>query len=135
MGGIIEVDPSDAAPIWRQIEDGMRRLAASGTLPAGSPVPSVRDLAQELRVNPATVTKAYRRLTETGVLTVRRGEGTYIAERSVREIAADRGEMLADGARRFTALARTVNASREEAVETVEAVWNETSDSGTGGSS
>ena len=63
---MLSVDPRDARPIWRQIEDGMRRLVASGALPVGTAVPSVRELARELRINPATVSKAYQRLTADG---------------------------------------------------------------------
>ena len=75
MLGLLDIDPAAAAPIWRQIEDGMRRLVASGALPVGTAVPSVRELARELRVNPATVSKAYQRLTADGALEVRRGRG------------------------------------------------------------
>jgi GntR family transcriptional regulator len=57
MAGL-RIDPSDATPIWSQIEEGLRRLVASGALGPGAVVPSVRDLARELRVNPATVAKA-----------------------------------------------------------------------------
>ena len=63
----LEIDPALAAPIWRQIEDGMRRLVASERIAPGSVVPSVRELARALRVNPATVSKAFRRLTEAGL--------------------------------------------------------------------
>ena len=54
----IRIDPSDATPIWSQIEEGLRRLVASGALKPGAAVPSVRDLARDLNVNPATVAKA-----------------------------------------------------------------------------
>ena len=120
MAGFLNVDPSDAVPIWKQIEDGLRQLAASGSLAVGSVVPSVRELARELRVNPATVAKAYQRLTDAGVLVVRRGEGTFIAERSSRAVAEDRRGILDDGARRFSGIARSVRAGRDEAVEAVE---------------
>jgi GntR family transcriptional regulator len=73
MSHALRVDPRDAVPIWRQIEDGVRRLVAAGALSPGATVPSVRDLARDLRVNPATVSKAYQRLTDAGVLEVRRG--------------------------------------------------------------
>ena len=76
----LRIDPADATPIWSQIEEGLRRLVASGALAPGAAVPSVRDLARDLRINPATVAKAYQRLTEAGVLTVRRGDGTYVAD-------------------------------------------------------
>jgi DNA-binding transcriptional regulator YhcF (GntR family) len=44
----LQIDPSDATPIWAQIEEGMRRLVASKALPPGAAVPSVRDLARDL---------------------------------------------------------------------------------------
>src|SRR5256885_15418459 len=72
------INPTDPAPIWRQIEEGVRRMIALGALKAGAPVPSVRDLARDLRVNPNTVARAYQRLTEGGVLAVRRGGGTVV---------------------------------------------------------
>ena len=64
------INPSDPAPIWRQIEEGVRRLIALGALKPGAAVPSVRDLARDLRVNPNTVARAYQRLTDSGVLAV-----------------------------------------------------------------
>ena len=117
MAGFVNVDPSDAVPIWKQIEDGVRRLAVSGSSPAGTAVPSVRELARELRVNPATVAKAYNRLADAGVLVVRRGEGTFFAERSTKVIQADRRRILAEGARRFAEVALSVKAGRAEAAE------------------
>ena len=80
MQRALRVDPRDATPIWRQIEEGLRRLVASGALAPGTGVPSVREMAADLRINPATVAKAYQRLTDAGVLAVRRGEGTFVAE-------------------------------------------------------
>jgi len=71
---VLRIDPSDATPIWSQIEEGIRRLVATGSWKPGGPVPSVRDLASELRINPATVARGYQRLTEAGILVVRRGE-------------------------------------------------------------
>ena len=68
MRRTLQIDAASAIPIWNQIEDGLRRLVASGTLAANAAVPSVRDLARDLQVNPATVSKAYQRLTDGGVL-------------------------------------------------------------------
>ncbi len=124
MHHFLDVDPTAAAPIWRQIEDGMRRQVASGRLAAGDAVPSVRELAKKLRVNPATVSKAYRRLTETGLLNVRRGEGTFVAQLSDKALGSQRRHLLDDGAAAFIRVAASVGASREEAVRAVESKWN-----------
>jgi GntR family transcriptional regulator len=123
MKAILQVDPSEAAPLWRQIEDGMRRLLASGVLRPGAPVPSVRDLARDLGVNPNTVVRAYQRLVEAGILAVRRGEGTYVAETAPGLQDAERDAILREGARRFAGLARSAGADLEEASGALAAAW------------
>jgi GntR family transcriptional regulator len=113
----LEVDPASSTPIWSQIEEAVRRLVASGALAAGAPIPSVRDLARDLRVNPATVAKAYQRLADQGVLVVRRGEGTFVAENPPTFSRGERERLLQDGAGRYASLAATIGASRSEASE------------------
>jgi GntR family transcriptional regulator len=133
MLGLLDIDPTAAAPIWRQIEDGMRRLVASGALPVGTAVPSVRELARELRVNPATVSKAYQRLTADGALEVRRGEGTYVAERPAGAQAAERERILEASAARFVEAARSMGVTENEAIAAISAAWREINDDADGG--
>ena len=114
---MFEIDPSDAAPIWQQIEDGMRRMIALGVLKPGDAVPSVRDLARTLHVNPNTVARAYQRLTDRGVFSVRRGDGTYVAEEPLQPKRSERNEKLRDAATRYAGAAIAVGASQDEAVE------------------
>ena len=101
----------------------MRHLVASGGMPAGAAVPSVRDLARALRVNPATVSKAYQRLTDAGVLAVRRGDGTYVAESPPALPAQVRRERLREGAVRYASLAATLGASADEVAVELAAAW------------
>ncbi len=133
MLGLLDIDPAAAAPIWRQIEDGMRRLVASGALPVGTAVPSVREFARELRVNPATVSKAYQRLTADGALEVRRGEGTFVAQRPAGAQAAERERILEVGAARFVEAARSMGVGEEEANAAISAAWREINDAADGG--
>ncbi|MEP0773583.1 MAG: GntR family transcriptional regulator [Acidobacteriota bacterium] len=119
----VQIDPTDPAPIWRQIEEQVRQLVGAGVVAPAAPLPSVRDLARALRVNPATVAKAYQRLCEQGVLEVRRGEGTFVAAHVPRQDEARRRELLAGAARRYVAAAAGVGASQEEAVTSVRAAW------------
>lgn len=117
---MFDIDPSDAAPIWRQIEEGMRRMIALGTLRPGEPVPSVRDLARTLQVNPNTVARAYQRLTDNGVFAVRRGEGTYVADEPAQLKKSERNDTLRDASMRYARAAISVGASLEEASEELE---------------
>ena len=124
MKKTLHVDPGDAVPIWRQIEEGMRRLVASRALAPGDPVPSVRELARELRINPATVAKAYQRLSAAGVLIIRRGEGTFVAPRSVGVVDAERRALLEDEARRFADSAREMGSDLDGALQAVRRAWS-----------
>ena len=119
----LKVDPQDAVPIWRQIEDGIHRLVAAGSLSPGTAVPSVRELAQDLGVNPATVSKAYQRLTDAGLLEVRRGEGTFVSDSPKSVPRGERSRRLKDGARRYAGLALTVGASEADAVDELKTAW------------
>ncbi len=77
----IRVIPGSGAAIYRQIADQIRRGIASGKLSIGDPLPSVRQLAKELVINPNTVAKAYGELTRDGVLETRAGRGVFVAAR------------------------------------------------------
>jgi GntR family transcriptional regulator len=124
MKRLLKISPADAMPIWRQIEDGIRRLVASGALMSDNPLPSVRDLAKELVVNPATVAKAYQRLADAGVVTVRRGEGTFVAARPPTLGKAEFGRILREAAARYASVASTMGASPEEAIEALRVVFS-----------
>ena len=116
---MIAIDPRDSVPIWKQLENEIRRLVAIGAYTPGTAVPSVRELAQQLRINPATASKAYQRLTDGGVLVVRRGEGTFVASSPSELSKREKRSSLDTAARRFAAIAATVGASEDEAVDAV----------------
>ena len=120
---MFDIKPADAAPIWRQIEEGMRRLITVGALAPGAAVPSVRDLARELRVNPATVSRAYQRLTDAGVLSVKRGDGTYVADEPAQLKKSERHELLRDAAARYASAALSAGVELDEAAAELEAAW------------
>lgn len=86
-----------------------------GTLSPGSAVPSVRDLAKSVRVNPNTVARAYQHLIDAGVLSVKRGEGTYVADSPTQPKRSERNEMLRDAATRLAGVAIAIGASLDDA--------------------
>jgi DNA-binding transcriptional regulator YhcF (GntR family) len=120
---MLRVDATLPVPLWSQIEEGVRRLVAAGSLGPGTPVPSVREMAQKLRVNPATVAKAYQRLGEAGLLEVRRGDGTYVAAGPPVMAKAERSRALRTDAARYASAALVLGAKPEEAVDELRAAW------------
>jgi GntR family transcriptional regulator len=76
---LVDLDTKDPRPVYRQIVDEIRRSISIGVLKAGEPLPAVRKLADELRVNANTVQHAYRHLEQDGTVYVRRGLGTFVS--------------------------------------------------------
>ena len=74
------IDPRSPTPLYEQIAARVRLGVASGELTPGDALPSVRALARELRVNPATVVQAYRDLAADGFVEIRHGQGTFVRE-------------------------------------------------------
>ena len=116
---MIPIDPSAALPLWKQIEDGVRRLVAAGALRPGAPAPSVRELARDLRINPATVAKAYQRLADAGVLAVRRGEGTFVSDAPPALSRSEKARTLREAAERCAVLGRSAGATDSDVLAAV----------------
>jgi GntR family transcriptional regulator len=76
---VISIDPRDSTPIYAQIERGLRAAIATGRLKAGDQLPTVRQLAVDLRINANTVARVYADLERRGVLETRRGVGSFIS--------------------------------------------------------
>jgi len=101
------LDPKSAVPLYEQIGLRLKAAVATGELRPGNALPSVRQLAAKLRINPATVAQAYRGLEEQGFVELRQGAGTFVRsvggdsrarERTAQARRLARG-MLAEAAR------------------------------------
>jgi GntR family transcriptional regulator len=75
---IVSIDPRDPTPIYAQLERGLRAAIATGRLRPGDQLPTVRQLAVDLRVNANTVARVYAELERSGVIETRRGVGSFI---------------------------------------------------------
>jgi GntR family transcriptional regulator len=116
---LVNLDADDGRPLYLQIIDEVRRAIVIGTLRPEDPLPSVRELAAELVVNPRTVSQAYQELEREGVVYIRRGQGTFVSP-TVRKGAAQRRRSLArDVARRALLEARRNGLDVEEFVTTI----------------
>src|SRR5258708_28870926 len=80
--GGLAIDPADRTPLHAQLERGIKAAIATGRLVVGEQLPTVRQLAVDLRVNANTVAKVYAYLERAGMLETRRGVGTFVAART-----------------------------------------------------
>ena len=78
---MISVNFRDSRPIYEQVRDGFRQLILSGALPADYKLPSVRELAGQLAINPNTIQRAYRELEAEGYICSVPGRGSFVCER------------------------------------------------------
>jgi GntR family transcriptional regulator len=114
---IISIDPEQRRPIYVQIMDEVRRARVLGTLRSGDPLPSVRQLAADLGVNPNTVKQAYHELEREGLVEMRRGQGTYLANGA--PAGAERKRLLREVAQRALLDAQRHGATPRELVEAI----------------
>lgn len=114
---MIEIVTGDPRPIFRQIVDGLRRKIASGTLPPGSRLPSVRGLALELRISLNTVAKAYTQLTAEGLIESRRGVGVFVCEPKQLLSDVERERRLGEALERFVDQTLSLGFSHSELVD------------------
>ena len=89
------LDLHSGVPVYRQIIDQVRGGLASGALEAGDQLPTVRQLAVDLAINPNTVVRAYRELELGGLLETHQGTGTFISTQKFRKANAERERQLA----------------------------------------
>ena len=110
---MIKIDYRDARPIYEQVVDGIEGLALRGVLPADTQLPSVRQLAMELSINPNTIQRAYGELERRGVIYAAKGRGNFISDNA----AALRSQRLNELGEQITALAgqaRSLGATEEQ---------------------
>lgn len=88
------LDPLTGVPVYRQLIDQVSSALASGALSPGVQLPTVRQVAVELSINPNTVLRAYREMEIRGVLETQQGSGTFVADRKVTEDEAARDQRL-----------------------------------------
>ena len=113
----LKLDLRSGVPVYRQIIDQVRAGMAAGTLAAGDQLPTVRQLAVDLAINPNTVLRAYRELELGGMLETHQGTGTFISEKKITRNNAERERQLAQLASEFAARAGAAGFTVEELLD------------------
>ena len=129
----LQIDFRSGLPIYTQIVNQVQAQVVSGVLEPGDQLPTVRALAEELRVNFNTVARAYRLLDEERIISTQQGRGTYITEIPPPKISERlRKEMLEALAERYISEAMRLDFSKSEIKQMVSdqiKVWSESKDS------
>ena len=110
------LDPRSGVPLYRQLIDQVLGGIASGTLAAGTQLPTVRQVAVDLAINPNTVLRAYRELEIRGVLETQQGTGTFISTREVRPDEVERRRQLRQLVGEFAARAGSAGFSVQDLI-------------------
>lgn len=114
---MFDLDPTDPTPLYAQIERAIRLAIATGRLKACDQLPTVRQLAVDLRVNANTVAKVYGELERAGVVETRRGVGTFVRQIAENPLSGhDRERRLAALADRFLTETAELGVSLDEAI-------------------
>lgn len=116
---IFNIDTTSSVPIYAQIIAQVKHAIAAGVLQTGDSLPSLRETATKLRVNPITVAKAYRELEMNGIVVTEHGRGTFIRSSSSDIGEEYRREVLKQAVDRMIVEAHQVGASSDEVLLTV----------------
>jgi GntR family transcriptional regulator len=124
---VFVLKPHSGVPIYRQLSEQIRRMAASGQLPPGAELPSIRELALAYAINPMTVSKVYSLLEGEGVLERHRGKPMTIAK-APRDPAplSKRLEQLAPSIEQLVLAARQLELGEADVVKAVHQTWEKT---------
>ncbi len=121
---ILDVDPTSALPVYEQIRQQITRMAVSGVLPAGSRLPTIRQLATDLGLAKGTVAKAYALLESTAVVESRGHRGTYVIEVEADSAAAAGVPALDQAAQSYAIAAQQQGGNLAAAVAELERQWH-----------
>jgi GntR family transcriptional regulator len=112
----LRISIQDGAPIYQQIVEQVKYLVAAGRLKPGEDVPPIRVLAEQLRINPNTVARAYLELERAGVVTMRQGFGTKVAQVKTLLSRREKLRLLAEPADMLLTHAHHLNVELDEVI-------------------
>ncbi|HTB98388.1 MAG TPA: GntR family transcriptional regulator [Terracidiphilus sp.] len=124
-GFAFRLDEHSGVPVYRQLIDQVQAAIAIGSLYPGEQVPTVRQVAVELAINPNTVLRAYREMEIRGILDTQQGTGTFIADRQPAPSKDDRARQLNQLAGEFVSRAGSAGLTIGELIDALRALEQE----------
>jgi GntR family transcriptional regulator len=117
VGISIKLDIKSGVPFYRQIIDQVKSAIATGRVEPGDRLPTVRQLAVDLSINPNTVSRAYTELELTGLVETQMGSGTFVGQRKVHQDDVERRRLLDEICQELLARASTHSFSLDEVLD------------------
>jgi len=116
----IQIDPKSGVPFYRQVIDQVKSAIATGLLGPGDKLPTVRQLAVDLSINPNTVSRAYTELELTGLVETHMGSGTFVGQKKVERDEVERRRILDQICQEFLSRASSHGFNLEDILENLE---------------
>lgn len=116
---ILHVDPADPTPVYEQIRAQLALMIASGVLPTGTRLPTIRQLANDLGLAKGTVARAYELLTRDGLAAAQGRRGTTVMGAPAHDRDPTADHEIADAARRYAVRASQLGLDRHDALDAV----------------
>ena len=118
------VNPRSKQPLYEQLVEQLRRQIVLGGMKAGAAMPSVRQLATELGINPNTIQKAYRRMEEEGMILSIPGKGSFVSD-DLADMLTNQREDQRSKAKQMLQSCREMGLTKEEITQMVEEIYKE----------
>lgn len=118
------VNPKSKQPLYEQLVEQLRRQIVLGGMKAGAAMPSVRQLATELGINPNTIQKAYRRMEEEGMILSIPGKGSFVSD-DLADMLTKQREDQRSKAKQMLQSCREMGLTKEEITQMVEEIYKE----------
>ena len=121
----LQIDPNNGSPIYLQIIEQIKHAVSIGIFEVGKPIPTIREIALELRINPNTVAKAIRELEREGVLKTYVGKGSFVTEKSASITKKESEEKIMNLVEKFIRDIKWLGLDKESTIKFLEENWNQ----------
>lgn len=121
---MIKIDPRSSTPIYEQIELGIKELIMKGALKNGEKLPSVREMAGILSINPNTISKAYGELEKDRIIETLRGKGTFVRENIEGKIDKYKMEEIKNELKKIILQASYCGMSKDQFIEIAQSIFS-----------
>lgn len=119
----LHINPNSGTPVYLQIIDQIKHAISMGVFEVGKPIPTIRDIALELGVNPNTVAKSIRELEREGFLKTYVGKGSFVSEKALESVHDEKEEKIMKLAESFIKDVKWLGFSKNDVLEFFEKNW------------